>query len=80
MNFETALERLQLSVKQLESGELSLEQSLAQFEEGVKLTRICQEYLQSAEQRVEVLMKSQSNSNSASAGSVETQPFSAPKS
>jgi len=62
--FETALEQLQLTVKKLESGELSLELALQQFEEGVKLTRICQEQLSAAEQRVEILMK----------GSTETAP------
>ena len=60
LSFEAALERLQISVKKLESGELSLEDSLKLFEEGVRLTRMCQEQLQAAEQRVEQLMKSQS--------------------
>ncbi len=59
-SFEVALERLQVSVKKLESGELSLEDSLKQFEEGVKLTRICQEYLKAAEQKIEVLAKGSS--------------------
>jgi exodeoxyribonuclease VII small subunit len=68
-NFEAALEQLQASVKRLESGELSLEDSLKQFEEGVRLTRICQEYLTSAEQRVEILMKTNSE------GQVDLQPF-----
>jgi exodeoxyribonuclease VII small subunit len=68
--FESALEKLQLTVKKLESGELSLEQSLRCFEEGVKLTRICQEHLSSAEQRVEILLKSNGE------GQVELQPFS----
>jgi exodeoxyribonuclease VII small subunit len=54
--FEAALEQLQTTVKRLESGELSLEQSLSQFEEGVKLTRLCQEQLSAAERRVEILM------------------------
>jgi len=59
-SFESALEQLQLAVKKLESGELTLEQSLLQFEEGVRLTRLCQEQLSSAEQRVDILMKSNS--------------------
>ena len=70
-SFETALEQLQQSVKKLESGELSLEQSLQQFEEGVRLTRFCQEHLAAAEQRVEILTKATSED-----GKVETQPFS----
>ncbi len=67
--FEGALEQLQVAVKRLESGELSLEQSLKQFEDGVRLTRVCQEYLSSAEQRVEILMKPNAEGHS------ELQPF-----
>ena len=55
--FETAIEHLQGTVKKLESGDLSLEDSLAAFEEGVKLSRFCQEQLTVADQRVELLMK-----------------------
>ncbi|MBL7715938.1 MAG: exodeoxyribonuclease VII small subunit [Bdellovibrionales bacterium] len=67
-SFEVALEKLQLTVKKLEAGELSLEESLSAFEEGVRLTKQCQEQLAVAEKRVEVLM-------SANAHSVETKPF-----
>jgi exodeoxyribonuclease VII small subunit len=56
--FEAAIDKLQATVKRLESGELSLEQSLQHFEEGVRLTRQCQEQLTSAERRVEILMNS----------------------
>lgn len=69
ITFETALEELQGVVKKLESGELSLEQALQQFERGVKLTRACQERLVAAEQKVEILMKATAD------GQVETQPF-----
>lgn len=57
LNFESALTRLQETVKKLESGELSLEDSLKGFEEGVKLTRFCQQALSAAEQKVEILMQ-----------------------
>jgi exodeoxyribonuclease VII small subunit len=57
LSFEQALEKLQLTVKRLESGELSLEQALQSFEEGMKLSAACQEQLKAAEQRVEILMK-----------------------
>jgi exodeoxyribonuclease VII small subunit len=70
-SFETAFEKLQGTVKKLESGELSLEDSLRQFEEGVRLSRICQEHLSSAEQRVEILMKNPSQSD----GTLDLQPF-----
>jgi exodeoxyribonuclease VII small subunit len=69
MSFELALDQLQQTVKKLESGELTLEESLRQFEEGVKLTRLCQEQLASAEQRVEILLKATPQ------GEVQVQPF-----
>ena len=69
LGFEAALEKLQLTVKRLESGELSLEDALKAFEDGVRLTRTCQEHLSAAEQRVEILMKAGSD------GQVGLQPF-----
>jgi len=54
-NFETSLERLEEIVECLETGDLSLEQSLKQFEEGVSLTRACQTALTDAEQTIKVL-------------------------
>lgn len=59
-SFESAMEQLQVTIKRLESGELSLEQSLESFETGIKLCRICQEHLATAEQKIEVLMKATS--------------------
>lgn len=61
-SFETTLEQLQATVKRLESGELNLDQALKSFEEGVRLARACQDALTSAEQRVEILIKSNSSS------------------
>jgi exodeoxyribonuclease VII small subunit len=55
--FEAALSRLEEIVAELESGELSLEQSLKLFEEGVKLARICNARLEEAERKVEILLK-----------------------
>jgi len=55
--FEAALSRLEEIVAELESGELSLEQSLKLFEEGVKLARICNTRLEEAERKVEILLK-----------------------
>ena len=59
--FEQALERLQQMVRKMESGQLSLEDALQAFEEGVKLTRICQDHLSAAEAKVEVLAKAGTN-------------------
>jgi len=54
--FEEALERLTAIVEQLEGGDLSLEQSLALFEEGTRLSRSSQAQLDAAEKRVEELL------------------------
>ena len=56
-NFETSLEELERIVRELEQGELTLEKSLELFEQGVKLSRECQERLTQAERRIEVLMR-----------------------
>jgi len=56
--FEEQLAELEALVDRLESGDLTLEQSLAAFERGVRLTRACQKALDAAEQRVRILMSS----------------------
>ncbi|WP_417517812.1 exodeoxyribonuclease VII small subunit [Marinobacter sp.] len=68
-DFEKSLDELETLVRNLEQGELSLEQSLSAFERGVKLTRACQQALKSAEQRVEQLVQNGD-------GTLETRPFS----
>ncbi|MCR4412428.1 MAG: exodeoxyribonuclease VII small subunit [Thermoguttaceae bacterium] len=55
MNFEDALARLEAIVRDLEEGSLGLDDSLARYEEGVKLLRQCHEMLQRAERRIEML-------------------------
>ncbi len=55
IDLETALKELESLVERMEQGELSLEESLKLFERGVKLTRMCQSALKSAQQKVEVL-------------------------
>ncbi|MFV8781343.1 exodeoxyribonuclease VII small subunit [Microbulbifer sp. SA54] len=55
--FESALEELEQLVERLESGDLPLDEALADFERGVKLTRECQQKLASAEQKVKILME-----------------------
>ena len=56
-NFETSLMELEKIVRELEQGDLSLEESLKLFEDGVKLSRECQERLNQAERRIEILVK-----------------------
>ena len=57
IDFEQQLTNLESLVTSLEGGDLTLEESLNSFEEGVKIARECQRALKSAEQRVELLMK-----------------------
>ena len=56
-NFEQSLAELEGLVDAMEEGELSLEDSLKAFEQGVKLTRECQQALAQAEQKVQILIK-----------------------
>ncbi len=57
LDFEKALAELEAQVHRLEGGELSLEEALAAFESGIKLTRECQQALSEAEQKVQLLME-----------------------
>jgi exodeoxyribonuclease VII small subunit len=56
-DFEQSLSDLQSLVERLESGELSLEDSLSAFEQGIRLTRECQSALTQAEQKVQILLE-----------------------
>jgi exodeoxyribonuclease VII small subunit len=67
LGFDQILTRLREVVTRLESGELSLEQSLLVYEEGVQLARRGQQLLVSAEKRVEILVSA--------SGGVEVAPF-----
>jgi len=58
LSFEQALNELTSLVEKLESGELSLEESVGAFEQGVKLTRRCESLLDHAEQRLQILSNS----------------------
>lgn len=57
LDFEQSLADLQTLVERLENGELSLEDSLTAFEQGVRLTRDCQNALAQAEQKVQILLE-----------------------
>lgn len=55
VNFEQSLEKLEKLVEQLESGELGLDESLQQFEGGVKLYKVCKEKLDATEKKLSAL-------------------------
>ncbi|MDT7543232.1 MAG: exodeoxyribonuclease small subunit [Acidobacteriota bacterium] len=65
--FESSLTALERIVRELERGELPLEKSLELFEEGVRLSRECQERLNEAERRIEVLLQDNEGRTFASA-------------
>lgn len=56
-SFEASLEALEEIVQSLEGGDLPLEKSLELFEEGIRLSRQCQERLSQAERRIEILLR-----------------------
>lgn len=56
-SFEVSLAALEKIVRELETGDLPLEESLKLFEDGVRLSRECQERLNQAERRVETLLR-----------------------
>jgi exodeoxyribonuclease VII small subunit len=56
-DFEAALDELEKLVEQMEQGDLSLDESLKQFERGIQLTRGCQQALSEAEQKVQILLE-----------------------
>jgi exodeoxyribonuclease VII small subunit len=55
--FEETLERLEIIIRELEEGNLSLEDSLSRYEEGVKMLKTCYDVLKDAERRIEILVK-----------------------
>ena len=55
--FEQSLEKLEHLVERMEEGDLTLEDSLKTFEEGIRLTRECQQALENAEQKVRLLIE-----------------------
>ncbi len=68
VDFEQALAQLESQVQRLEGGDLPLEDALKAFEEGVRLTRQCQQSLDAAEQKVQLLLAKRD-------GSLDTEAF-----
>ncbi len=61
MSYEEAISKLEETVKQLESGKLSLEESIEMFEQGTKLAKECYETLKNAEQKITLISESEGN-------------------
>jgi len=60
LNFEAAMDRLESIVDEMEDGKMMLEDLIVRYEEGMKLVKICQERLASAEQRIEIITRNHS--------------------
>jgi exodeoxyribonuclease VII small subunit len=56
-NFESAMERLEQIVEAMESDKMPLEELIVRYEEGVKLVKVCQEKLDAAEKRIEIIKR-----------------------
>lgn len=56
-NFEEAIKSLETIAQQLEKGDLSLDESVLKFEQGMKLSKKCSEILENAEKRISILIK-----------------------
>ena len=80
-DFEKSLAELESIVKGLEQGDLSLEESLRQFERGVSLTRVCQTALTQAEHKVEILLRTAGATGDGPAGDLSpgAEPFGEPE-
>jgi exodeoxyribonuclease VII small subunit len=68
MKFEDALKRLEKIVGELEGGDLSLDEALEKYEEGIRLSKTCAKKLEAARKKVEILLKGED-------GSVELKEF-----
>ncbi|WP_251576527.1 exodeoxyribonuclease VII small subunit [Paenibacillus sp. MER TA 81-3] len=68
LNFEAAMEKLELIVSQLEGGDAPLEQAIDLFQEGMRLSKFCSEKLQQVERKIEMLTEQN--------GELKRQPFS----
>ena len=56
INFETSMEQLEKIVQELEKGDLNLDDSIKKFEEGMKISRQCNKFLEDAEKKITVLI------------------------
>lgn len=78
-NFEQALERLETVVEELESGSLTLEDSIARYEEGMRLSRRLTQTLDEAEKRIERLVQSQGGEIGTEPIDLDAEPEPAPR-
>jgi exodeoxyribonuclease VII small subunit len=68
VKFEEALKKLEKIVEDLEKGDLSLDEALKKYQEGIELSRTCAQRLESAKKKIELLVKNKK-------GEFELKPF-----
>ena len=61
INFETSVEQLEKIVQELEKGDLNLDHSIKKFEEGMKISKECNKFLENAEKKITVLINNNDN-------------------
>jgi len=66
--FESAMKRLESIVHELESGNLTLDEAMKKFQEGVKLSKLCSNKLDETEKKVSILLENEE-------GSIRVEPF-----
>jgi len=66
--FESAMKRLESIVHELESGDLTLDEAMKKFQEGVKLSKLCSNKLDETEKKVSILLENEE-------GSIRVEPF-----
>jgi exodeoxyribonuclease VII small subunit len=72
-NFETSLKELEEIVEQLETSDLALDETLAKYENGIKMYKQCYQILEKAEKKINILLKN-------STGDIRTEEFKLKKS
>ena len=68
VKFEDALKKLEKIVEDLEKGDLSLDEALKKYQEGIELSRLCNQRLENAKKKIDVLVKNKK-------GEFELKPF-----
>ena len=61
LNFEETMQQLEVIATQLEKGDLDLDTSIAKFQEGMKLSKKCNDFLENTEKRITILLKDGNN-------------------
>ena len=68
LTFESAMKRLETIVQDLESGDLSLDEALKKFQEGMKISKFCSDKLDESEKKVSILLRDEE-------GGIQEEPF-----